>query len=81
MPGICPYCNGMIALRQPCPRCAAPLTDGGRLDDYAGPYAPYRQIDDLKLTNGYPDLARQLCVHQTYCQECGYSAALPMQEQ
>lgn len=77
---ICPYCNGMLTLNSLCPQCGEPLTDGGRLDDYSGPYSPYRQIDDLKLTNGYPDLARHQCIHQTYCGKCGNSAIMALEE-
>ncbi|MDF2716454.1 MAG: hypothetical protein K0R28_3379 [Paenibacillus sp.] len=77
---ICLYCNGMLALNLLCPQCDGPLSDGGRLDDYSGPYSPYRQIDDLKLTNGYPDLAGHLCIHQTYCGKCGNSAIMALEE-
>lgn len=77
---ICLYCNGMRLLDQYCPQCGEPLYDGGRLDDYTGPYSPYRSIDDSKLTNGYPDLAEHLCIHQAYCGSCGYSDVLSLKE-
>ncbi|MEF3307112.1 hypothetical protein [Paenibacillus sp. GYB003] len=77
---ICLYCNGMRALDRSCPQCGEGLVDAGRLDDYSGPYSPYRPIDDSKLTNGYPDLAEHLCVHQTYCPDCGYSDVIPLKE-
>ncbi|MDF2663956.1 MAG: hypothetical protein K0Q94_6747 [Paenibacillus sp.] len=80
MSSLCPYCNGMTALNLQCPQCGNRLFDGGRLDDYLGPYSPYRAIDDLKLTNGYPDLDRRLCVHQTYCESCGYRQEVQAEE-
>lgn len=80
MSHMCLYCNGMLALDSMCPQCDKPMADGGRLEDYSGPYSPYRPIDDLKLTNGYPDLALRLCIHQTYCGSCGYSAVMPIPE-
>ncbi|PYI53888.1 hypothetical protein [Paenibacillus flagellatus] len=77
---VCPLCNGLLPLHAPCPNCGQPLTDGGRLDDYTGPYAPYRPIDDMKLTNGYPDLAEHTCIHRTYCAACGRDAVLQVKE-
>jgi len=74
----CPVCNGLESLKQACPACARSLTDCGRLDDLTGPYAPYRQIDDLKLTNGFDDLGSHRCIHLLHCPECksNYTAAV-----
>lgn len=77
---VCPLCNGIRSLDRTCSRCGGPLTDGGRLDDYLGPYSPYRPIDDLKLTNGYPDLAEHTCIHTVYCGKCGLSEPLQVKE-
>lgn len=72
MPGfLCPVCNGLHSFNLRCPTCGGELTDGGRADDYLGPYSPYRPIDDMKLTNGYPDLSLHLCVHRAFCEQCG----------
>ncbi|HEY0828640.1 MAG TPA: hypothetical protein VGE40_11130 [Bacilli bacterium] len=68
----CPVCNGLQDLTVLCPKCQHQAVDHGRIDDYAGPYSPYRPIDDLKLTNGFPDLVNHQCVHVAYCKECNY---------
>jgi len=67
---ICPVCNGFDALAAACPRCGASAEDYGRLYDYFGPYAPYRPIDDMKMTDGYPDVAEQICLHAAFCARC-----------
>lgn len=77
---ICLICNGMKTFERNCPQCGKRMADGGRLDDYSGPYSPYREIEHLKLTNGYFDAANHLCVHHTYCGVCGYSAIVQMEE-
>lgn len=77
---ICTYCNGMNALDRSCPKCGGRMSDGGRLDDYTGPYAPYRPIDAGKLTNGYSDWAGHTCIHQAYCSRCGYTDMVPLDE-
>lgn len=76
----CPVCNGLRAVSRSCPQCGRPLSDGGRVDEYIGPYAPYRPIDDMKLTNGYPDLAEHACYHQLFCAECGYRSTVEIKE-
>ncbi len=68
----CPVCNGMKIFSVQCPNCQLQTKDHGRIDDYAGPYSPYRPIDDLKMTNGFPDLVTHQCVHVAYCKECNY---------
>jgi hypothetical protein len=77
---LCPVCNGLSSLEARCPHCGESLKDGGRADEYDGPYAPYREIDDLKRTNGYTDLANHTCVHLGQCDRCGHSAMFPVQE-
>lgn len=77
----CPVCNGLAALAKSCPQCSGPLVDGGRADDYLGPYAPYRPIDEMKLTNGYADLAAHACVHYMWCEDCQYTASYRIKEQ
>ncbi|EGL81681.1 hypothetical protein CathTA2_2867 [Caldalkalibacillus thermarum TA2.A1] len=68
---ICPVCNGLETLTYSCPRCATVVDDLGKLSDYYEPYSPYREIDDLKLTNGYPDLVKHQCIHLLRCSLCG----------
>lgn len=67
---ICPVCNGLERLDTPCARCGTPQDDLGRLSDYYTPYSPYREIDDLKMTNSFADLATHQCIHLLYCPHC-----------
>ncbi|SDI45117.1 hypothetical protein [Paenibacillus naphthalenovorans] len=76
----CAVCNGMELLECACPVCGHPAQDEGKLSDFYGPYSPYRNIDDLKLTNGFIDLEQHICVHSIYCPECGRSSAQPVRE-
>jgi hypothetical protein len=69
----CPVCNGFSALSMPCPKCAAPLMDNGRLSDLLSAYSPYRPIDDLKMTDGWIDIATHRCPHHIICNACGFS--------
>lgn len=80
MISLCPVCNGMAALAAACPACGHRLDDAGRLYDYYGDYSPYRPIDDAKLTNGIPDLARHLCIHVGWCPACRREYPLWVQE-
>ena len=80
MPFQCPVCNGLMTIDVGCPKCGERMADGGRIDDYLGPYSPYRPIDDLKMTNGYPDLLTHTCVHSLHCDGCGYTEPHPVKE-
>ncbi|WP_309122690.1 hypothetical protein [Paenibacillus sp.] len=79
---ICPVCNGFADLRAACPTCKREAEDGGRLADYYDPYSAYRPIDEVRLTNGYPDVAARECLHKAYCANCGaaFVAAVPESE-
>lgn len=68
---LCPVCNGLAAFSQTCPGCGGGLSDVGRLYDYYGPYSPYREIDDTKMDNAYPDRQRHQCLHTGWCPQCG----------
>ncbi|MBA4493757.1 hypothetical protein ACFO25_05110 [Paenactinomyces guangxiensis] len=68
----CPVCNGFDNFLANCPDCGAPLADFGRIFDFFADYSPYRPIDDLKMTDGWFDLATHKCPHQVYCPQCGY---------
>lgn len=72
MSTMCPVCNGMQVLSVRCPKCGSAATDDGRLNDYLGPYSPYRPIDDIGLTNGFLDVQNHRCTHVAHCPECGY---------
>lgn len=80
MPFQCPVCNGLEPLRFPCPRCGTITRDMGRISDYYAPYSPYREIDDLKRTNGAPDLRLHQCIHAACCPECDDWYRVPLGE-
>lgn len=70
MERICPWCNGLQATHDYCPRCGHVLVDKGSLQDFYGPYSPYMEQqagEDLVPAGG-----RDLCVHLLYCPSCGY---------
>jgi hypothetical protein len=48
------------------------MMDGGRLGDYYDDYSPYREIDDLKMSNGYQDVSTHHCIHLIYCPHCNW---------
>lgn len=77
---VCPVCNGISTLAIPCPQCGQLAADCGRADDFAGPYAPYGPIDEMKRTNGFLDLAVHACVHSLYCERCSQSFAYAVPE-
>ncbi|RAV20352.1 hypothetical protein [Paenibacillus contaminans] len=66
----CPVCNGLQNAAVRCPKCAGPAEDCGRFNDFLGPYAPYRAIDDMNLSNGFYDRANHVCVHVMHCLAC-----------
>lgn len=76
----CPVCNGLQSMSVLCPACRQAARDFGRTDDFLGPYSPYRPIDDLKLTNGFPDLINHECVHLMYCENCRNSFMVNVKE-
>lgn len=63
-----------------CPLCNKNATDCGRYDEYLGPYAPYRQIDDLRLTNDFNDLKNHQCIHVGYCAQCNLTLNVSVNE-
>lgn len=78
---ICPVCNGMAALESPCPNCSGTMSDQGRVSDFYAPYSPYREFDDVAMSNGYPDVQLHQCLHFTYCPTCQFEAIIHVQEQ
>lgn len=66
----CAICNGTEEASAQCPSCGTILADNGRFNDFLGPYSPYRDIDDISMTNGFHDLARHECVHLLSCDTC-----------
>lgn len=78
---LCPICNGLANLNVQCPECHHQLDDYGRIDQIWEPYSPYREIDDIKLTNGYDDFTTHKCVHLTTCSCCGKDQIIFINEQ
>ena len=58
----CPLCNQLINLTQLCPDCHRALIDGGRVEDYLSPYAPYEEAGKDRIPP---------CTHLIYCPVCG----------
>ncbi len=78
---FCTVCNGMDMLSAVCPHCGSgSASDCGRVNDYFGPYSPYRPIEEISMTNGYPDVTRSECLHMLYCEACGASSVLAVPE-
>lgn len=68
---MCPICNGFEQLNVPCPQCQNEMEDRGRFTDFLLDYSPYRPIDEMKLTDGFPhDNRLDQCVHVFYCSVC-----------
>lgn len=70
----------MITLTMLCPICNNAAEDRGRFNDYIGPYSPYREIDELSLTNGFTDLAQHTCIHIMKCENCNHQFQMSVQE-
>lgn len=77
---ICPVCNGMNSINHYCPECSARMDDLGKLSDLYTPYSPYREIEDVKMTNGYMDHANHECMHMTLCPHCHYQQVISVKE-
>lgn len=77
---LCPVCNGFHTLSAACPNCGGGGSDEGRLGDLYGPYSPYRSIDEIRMTNGYPDLRDRLCLHFATCRDCGTAFIASVEE-
>lgn len=62
MEKVCPICNSLQKIETYCPHCQTPLSDGGILTDYFGPYSPY-------IESGQE---QDYCIHLLYCGHCNY---------
>jgi hypothetical protein len=67
---LCPVCNGLAVIKYECSMCGQKMEDHGRFDSFLLDYSPYREIDDMKKTNNFIDLAAHQCVHVVYCPNC-----------
>lgn len=77
----CPVCNGLRQADASCTRCGNTMEDTGRLENYFADYSPYREIDDLRKTNGYLDLETGHCIHVFFCHECKHEATVGIPEE
>lgn len=76
----CPVCNGLREAERLCPACGDKMEDTGRLEDTFDDYSPYREIDDVRMTNGYSDLEQNVCMHLFVCTRCGREAVHSVEE-
>ncbi len=70
---LCPMCNGLENNAGSCPSCGETMLDGGRITDYAGPYAPYEPIAAGEMLGLSPEEQEAACRHIIYCPACGQS--------
>lgn len=78
----CLYCNGLKSVEIRCPHCQTLVQDLGKVSDYIEPYSPYRDIDDLKLTDGIMNnQADHHCIHYLFCPACQYEQTVSFQEE
>lgn len=66
----CPVCNGLREEDAACRYCGSKMEDTGRLENLFDDYSPYREIDHLRMTNGYLDLQQGECMHLFFCNRC-----------
>lgn len=67
---ICPVCNGLQELDIECPVCSQQMNDCGKWSDYLGPYSPYREIDDISMSDGTLGSKNNQCLHLVNCADC-----------
>lgn len=78
----CLYCNGIKTIDITCPKCLTSVEDLGKVSDYYQAYSPYREIDDLKMTDGFPDnLDQHKCIHYLSCPHCQFQQTISFQEE
>ncbi len=77
---VCPVCNGLIKLNAICHLCQEQLDDYGKLEQLYDPYSPYREIDALKMTNGYDDYRTHHCIHIATCTNCNKNYIIQIDE-
>lgn len=68
METVCPICNGLEKVRTICPLCGDELLDGGKIENFWGPYAPYME----ELLYG----EEQYCTHLLFCPHCHYDTRM-----
>lgn len=77
---ICPICNGLTNLDKVCEKCGSLMEDHGRYEQLFDPYSPYREIDHIRMTNGFMDVAQHQCIHIAQCPQCSHQQLFFIQE-
>ena len=66
METVCPLCNGLQIVTISCPLCGAVMQDGGTIESFSGPYAPY--------TDNEEEAGTAYCIHLLFCPSCHYDS-------
>ncbi|MDQ0115363.1 hypothetical protein [Paenibacillus harenae] len=79
---FCPVCNGLTSIQEHCSSCTGSLIDGGRVNDWVGPYAPYEPINEPFANESLDPLEPSLahCNHIIYCPTCHLTAEISVNE-
>lgn len=78
MEQVCPLCNGLAQINQPCPNCGIVMEDKGALENFYGPYSPFQELDSIRMLT-MPEAARpNQCVHLIACSHCGLDQRVPI---
>lgn len=79
---LCPLCNAFETLEVYCSKCGHLLRDAGKAVDFSDPYSHYNDEETIKLSDGYPNTARDhICPHVMSCQNCGHDEVHFVREQ
>ncbi|MCR1897741.1 hypothetical protein NSA47_01900 [Irregularibacter muris] len=65
---ICPLCNGLKNLANPCPNCHGQMTDKGPIENFYDDYSAYL---DKNITQRLDNADPNYCVHLFQCDICG----------
>lgn len=57
------------------------MEDAGKIENFYGPYSPYEDTTQIRMTNGLPDLAKEQCLHVASCPTCGIQEKVAITEQ
>lgn len=77
---MCPYCNALATLSVACPNCHTIADDQGMLANFYSDYSPYRERDDINMSNGFDDVQNHQCVHLLYCPGCQHEFTYSVNE-
>ena len=66
---VCPLCNNLKVIAEPCPKCGTLMQDAGMLENFFGPYSPYLDEGILDQADG---VGPGECVHLLSCPRCGF---------